>query len=294
MQIGIGLPSAVPETSGAVLLDWARQAEDAGFASLDVTDRVYYDNYDPLIALAGAAAVTERIRLVTSILIAPIRPTVFLAKSIASLDRLSGGRLELGLGVGVRPADYDAGAVDFHRRGQIADEQLDEMQRFWRGDTESEEGVLGPSPHTPGGPPLLFGGKTAATWARVARYGGGWVSGPGSSEVFETQSARLIDQWKASGRDGAPRRMALRYFCLGPDGPATAASYLRSSYGWSSFCDALVAATPTTDDHLLEFVEWYAAAGCDELLLFPCASSIAQLDRLTELLQPYLLTVNGS
>jgi alkanesulfonate monooxygenase SsuD/methylene tetrahydromethanopterin reductase-like flavin-dependent oxidoreductase (luciferase family) len=111
--------------------DWALRAEAAGFSTLGTIDRLVYANHEPLIALSYAAAVTERIGLLTSILIAPLRAnTALLAKQAASLDVLSGGRLTLGMAVGGRQDDYEVSGIDFHKRGAIFDRQLDEMRRL--------------------------------------------------------------------------------------------------------------------------------------------------------------------
>src|ERR687887_816133 len=127
MQIGIGLPSTIPGTEGEQIVEWARRAERRGFSSLGTIDRIVFDNYEPLIALAAAAAVTERIRLTTSILIAPYRANAaLLAKQAASVDRLSGGRLVLGMAVGGRPDDFEASGVPFDGRGRRFDEMLAE------------------------------------------------------------------------------------------------------------------------------------------------------------------------
>src|SRR5690242_14542201 len=128
MDIGIGLPNAVAGVDRAGIVDWARRAEQAGFSSLGTIDRIVYPNYESLISLAAAAAVTERVRLVTDILIAPLRTnTALLAKQAATIDNLSGGRLTLGLAPGGRRDDFEASGVDFGRRGHIFDRQLEEM-----------------------------------------------------------------------------------------------------------------------------------------------------------------------
>src|SRR3954462_10295420 len=100
MDIGIGLPNTVLGVERRGIVDWAREAENAGFASLGTIDRVASDNYDSLTPVAAAAPVTERIRITTDILIGPLRQTAHLAKQTATIDNLSGGRLVLGLAVG--------------------------------------------------------------------------------------------------------------------------------------------------------------------------------------------------
>ena len=136
MEIGIGLPAAIPGTEPGQLLQWARRAEARGFSSLGTIDRIVYPNYEPLIALAAAAAVTERIRLATTILIAPYRANgALVAKQAATLDRLSNGRLVLGAAVGGREDDYEASGVDFHVRGRRFDEMLDQRRARCRSRT---------------------------------------------------------------------------------------------------------------------------------------------------------------
>src|SRR5256885_11742358 len=98
MRIGIGLPAAVPGATGPVVGRWAEEAERQGFRSVSVLDRLVYDNLDPLVALGAAAARTERIELLTTVLnVGYRRNPVVLAKQLASVERLSGGRLTAGL-----------------------------------------------------------------------------------------------------------------------------------------------------------------------------------------------------
>src|SRR5688500_4194810 len=118
MQTGVGLPATIPDADPSLILDWARQADSGPFSSLGIIDRLAYPNYEPLITLAVAAGVTQRIKLMTTVLLAPLRNAGILAKQAASLDSLSGGRLTLGLGIGGRDDDFAAAPASFHDRGR--------------------------------------------------------------------------------------------------------------------------------------------------------------------------------
>jgi alkanesulfonate monooxygenase SsuD/methylene tetrahydromethanopterin reductase-like flavin-dependent oxidoreductase (luciferase family) len=137
LEIGIGLPNPVPGTNGRTLVEWARRAESVGFSSLATIDRIVYPSYDSLISLA-AAAVTERIGLISNILIAPLRDEVLLAKEAASVDRLSAGRLTLGLAPGRRRDDFVAVGEGFETRGARLEHQIEVMNRVWRGEHLSD------------------------------------------------------------------------------------------------------------------------------------------------------------
>jgi len=177
MQISIGLPSHAPDVTGKFLLDWARKADEGPFESLCTLDVITSPAYDPLIALAGVAAVTNRIRLMTSILVAPLHDPAIFAKQAASLDVLSGGRLSLGLAVGSREKDFRAVGVDFHQRGKIFDKQLETITRIWSGQSLGDDlEPIGPKPVQPGGPRLLLGGTSPAAIKRIGQWGEGYIS----------------------------------------------------------------------------------------------------------------------
>src|SRR5689334_14310543 len=226
MRVGIGLPSTIRDVEGEQLLDWARRAEAREFSCLGTIDRIVYGNYDPLIALAAAAAVTERIRLATTILIAPYRANAALvAKQAASLDRLSKGRLILGVAVGGREDDYTASDVDFHTRGRRFDAMLERWRAVWDGESFGTAGAIGPRPAV-GRPTLVIGGTADVTFKRAAEYGDGWIMGGGSPDNFGGGRAKAQAAWEAAGRSGAPYTMSLAYFALGDDAQAVAAGYL--------------------------------------------------------------------
>ena len=111
MKVGIGVPAS-RGVSGSLVLDWAREADKGPFSSLATIDRLVYDNFEPLTVISAAAGATQRIRLMTSILLAPLRNGGVLAKQAATLDALSGGRLTLGIGVGGREDDIAKIFVD--------------------------------------------------------------------------------------------------------------------------------------------------------------------------------------
>lgn len=280
MQIGVGLPSTVPEASPEELLECARRAEAHGFSSLGVLDRIVYPGYEPLATLAAAAAVTSRIRLATLILIAPCRANgALVAKQAATLHAVSGGRLVLGVAVGWRADDYAVSGVDFHARGRILDDMLALWERIWDGERFGTAGAIGPRAR----PELVLGGMVAAAYRRAARYGDGWTGGGCSPEELARGKARLEAAWAAAGRAGTPRALAQPYFALGPDAPRVAERYLRHYYGQlGDAADAIVAGALTDAESVRQAIAAYAAAGCDELVFFPCSADPAQVELLAQ------------
>jgi len=279
MRVGIGLPSGIPGVRGEFVVQWAERAEVGPFSSLAVIDRVAYDSYDPLIALAAAAPVTRRLRLVTAILVAPLRNTVLLAKEAASLDQLSGGRLVLGFGVGAREEDYDVAEADHRGRGARLAEQLRRLRRIW------EEGRVGPPPAQPGGPPFLVGGFTDEAFQRAARYAQGFFHGGGPPRAFVRAAENARIAWVEAGRPGRPELWSQAYFALGEDAVERGIQYMRHYYAFTGpLVNRIVGNLLTTRQAVVQFVEAYAEAGCDELVLMPAVPELDQIDRLAEAL----------
>lgn len=277
MKIGIGLPNAVRGVDREGIVEWARRAEAAGFSTLGTIDRVVYPNYESLIALAAAAAVTERIGLATDIMIAPLRRgTALMAKQAATLDSLSEGRLTLGLAVGGREDDFEAVGADFAARGRTFDQQLEECTRIWRGETG-----IGPAPAQANRPGLLIGGRAGVAFQRVARHADGWTLGGGSPEDFSKLRAKLLDAWSAAGRDGQPRTMALFYFGLGARAQESAQRSLGDYYAYLGEYAGQVADSAATDeDTVRSYLAAFADAGCDEVICFPVSTDPEQVDLL--------------
>ncbi len=285
MQIGIGLPGTIPGVQGKLILDWARRADAGPFSSLGNLDRLVYPNYESLITLAAAAAVTQRIRLITTILIAPLHNAGMLAKQAASIDALSGGRLTLGLGVGGREDDFLAAPSPFHQRGKLFEEQLTIMQRAWSGQPLADNvGPIGPTPVQPGGPEILIGGYSPTAIKRIARWGNGFISGGAGPDMARQGYNLALETWNAAGRTGKPRFVGGTYFALGPNAAERAASYIRHYYSFMGpRSEQMASMIPSTVEAVKGVIQAYAATGMDELVLWPCVPDLDQVDLLAEL-----------
>jgi alkanesulfonate monooxygenase SsuD/methylene tetrahydromethanopterin reductase-like flavin-dependent oxidoreductase (luciferase family) len=274
VDVGIGLPNAVRGVDRRGTVEWARRAEAAGFSSLGTIDRLVFPSYESLISLAAAAAVTERIRVVTDILIAPLRTnTALFAKQTATLDHLSAGRLELGLAVGGREDDFEASGADFGSRGRAFDRQLEELGSLWRGEIAPEGGRERPG--------LLIGGSAPPAFRRAARFADGWTQGGGTPEAFAEGKAKLLEAWADAGRDGEPRTMALFYYALGDRAEEHAREDLLDYYAWlGEYAQQIVDSAAKDEATLKQYLSAFEAAGADEVICFPTAIDPEQVDLL--------------
>jgi len=285
MEIGFGLPNAVPGVGRDSLLESARRAERRGFSSLGTIGRLVYPNFECIVSLAAAAAVTERIRLMPTILIAPYHANAaLLAKQVASLDALSGGRLVLGVGLGAREDDYEASGVPYKGRGRRLEQQLEEMKRIWAGEERGYAGAIGPPPVQEGGPPIMIGGGGDASFERVARYGAGWLMAALPPDQFVASAPKVDEAWKRAGRPGKPRKASITYFALGPNAQAAAEKDLKHYYSWlgDEVASMIAGGAATTEDAVRTVAQAFEDAGCDELLFIPASAEPEQADLLAE------------
>ncbi len=284
MDIGIGLPNTVPDTEGRTLIDWARHAEEAGFSTLGTIGRLVYPNYEEFVALSAAAAVTSQIRLTTGVLLAPLYTnSALFAKQAASLDRLSGGRLVLGLGLGGREDDFAASGVSMQGRGRRLEEQIAMMKRVWSGEEFGYAGAIGPEPARRGGPEIILGGASEATFRRVARLADGWIMGGGTPDMFAQAAAGVDQAWQDAGRPGRPRKLTLAYFGLGPEARSQAEGYLLHYYGWLGEIANMIAGSAAVSPEMVKsYLAAFEASGCDEIIFVPTASRLDQISLLAE------------
>jgi alkanesulfonate monooxygenase SsuD/methylene tetrahydromethanopterin reductase-like flavin-dependent oxidoreductase (luciferase family) len=282
MEIGIGLPNAVAGTTGEQLVEFAERADEAGFSSLGTLDRIAYQNFEPIASLGAAAAVTERIRLTTAILIAPLRANgALLAKQAATVHRISGGRMVLGVAAGGREDDSAVSGLDFGARGRVFDRMLADIRRAWAQSAGDYD--VGPDVSADP-PPLIIGGAVQRTFERAAEYGDGWIMGGGTPDAFAEGRERMEKAWSAAGREGEPRRMSIAYFALGPNADAAAGHDLEHYYSWlgDELASAIAGSAATDEDTVRQYVAGFQEAGCDELILFPTSSDPEQVELLAE------------
>lgn len=267
MRVGIGLPNVVGGADPALLIPWAQAAERGRFSSLAVHDRPAYDGWDSLASLALAAGVTSRLTLATLVTIAPLRRTSSLAREAVTINRVSGGRLVLGLGTGPRRDDYDAARVPYRERGRILDAQLLELP-----------GLFGD-----GRPRVLLGGLSDRALLRMARHGDGYVHGGGPPRAFRSAAVRALVAWSDSGRPGRPELWGLAYFALGRGAAERGRTELLEYYGFTGgLATGIAAGLLTEPAQVGEFARSYREAGCDELVLFPTIAELSQVDRLAD------------
>ncbi|MCF3964804.1 LLM class flavin-dependent oxidoreductase [Streptomyces fuscigenes] len=213
MKIGIGLPNHVRGARAEILPEWARRAEQAGFSSLGTIGRIAYPGVMDTVALAAAAGATSRIGLVTSILVAPTWPATLLAKEVASVDGVSGGRLTLGIGLGGRPDDFTVEGLGPRGLGRRLDRDVETYKRLWAGG--NVEGSINPAvPDGTRSVPLLFGGMAQAAFDRVARHGEGYLGAAVPPPMLAPAFDGVRAAWRAAGRSGDPRFVAITYFAF--------------------------------------------------------------------------------
>jgi alkanesulfonate monooxygenase SsuD/methylene tetrahydromethanopterin reductase-like flavin-dependent oxidoreductase (luciferase family) len=241
-----------------------------------------FPSHESITSLAAAAAVTDRIGLLTNIVVLPTRDPIVIAKETATVAAISAGRLTVGVGVGGREDDFTATGTGFVDRGRRTDAMLDTMIRAWRGEPVAG-GAEPVVPDLPSGTiPLLIGGYGEPGIRRAVRYGIGWTAGGIPPDQVAPLAARVRTTWDEAGRDGEPRIVALTYFSLGDDVEERSNSYLRRYYAYTGAGDAVAAGALRSPTAIQKALDQYTAAGVDELILDPTVAELSQVERLAE------------
>lgn len=285
LRLGLSLQPGWPAGDPAAVLRAARRAEDLGFDHVAVGNRLLDSGFgldaDPLVLLSAVSAATTRLRLLTSVLVAPYYPALLLANQAATLDALSGGRLILGVGAGWNPDEFAAAGVPARERGARTDDHLAAVRALWRRRPADFEGPfttlrgarLGVPPVTAGGPPVWVGGHSDAALRRALRFGDGWYGTGASAEEVAGVRRRLRELAGGSG-DAERLVLAAAAFLTPPGiaaavpspgrplgGPAATAASTADDLGRLAEA-GLTACTlwlPVAAEHLEQALEWTAA-----------------------------------
>jgi alkanesulfonate monooxygenase SsuD/methylene tetrahydromethanopterin reductase-like flavin-dependent oxidoreductase (luciferase family) len=289
VRVGIALPSMVPGLTRDVLIAWMRGVDDGPFSVLAAGERVAYPNAEMMTLLAGAAMVTERVRIEATVSVTPMHSAIHVAKQAATIDVLSCGRFVLGVGVGGRDEDYRAMGRSFARRHETLDEQVATMRRVWRGETPAAGvGPVGPRPVQGGGPQVLAGVMGPRAVARAARWADG-VAGfdlAADPKGIAAGFRRCERAWVDAGRSSRPFLQTSFWFGLGIGAPERvrdyAYRYLRI-FGDEAAGAMAGLVTTTSESAIRDRLRRLEAAGCDEVILVATTADIGDLQRAADI-----------
>lgn len=298
---GFAVPQVFPDGNVdlAVVRDVSLRAEELGYDSLWTQERIIGPSVslEPLALLSYLAAVTEKVRLGVSVLVLPLRSPPQLAKTLATLDVLSGGRLIVGIGLGGSDKDAPAYGFESKRRVRRFNEALELMDAFWKNETVEFEGELyslsdgsmAPKPIQKPRPPVWFGARAEAAIRRAAKYGDGWM-GPGSSSAddFRESVTMLRDALDAEGRDPASYPVSKRVYVAIDDDADRAERRLTNWFG-HHYGNAEMASRVSiwgTADHCYEQIDAIIEAGAEHFLLNPVFDYDEHLDALKRYTRP--------
>ena len=276
MEIGIALPTMATGFTRSTFVEWCRGIDEGPYSSISAGERITFHNPELLVTNTAAAALTERVQVITNITVLPLHRPALLAKQLATLDVLAAGRLVVGVGVGGREQDYQALDVPFEGRHQRLDAGVAELKRLWAGEPVDKGGQpVGPAPHTPGGPPLWAAAMGPKSMSRAAKWADGVTGfsiGADPGEIARGNQAAL-DAWEAEGRSERPRLVSGSFYLLGgPDADAELKQFARAYLAvfGDRAADALSQLVSLSSPaRLLDSLAAAEAAGCDEFILVP-------------------------
>jgi alkanesulfonate monooxygenase SsuD/methylene tetrahydromethanopterin reductase-like flavin-dependent oxidoreductase (luciferase family) len=280
MKIGIGLPNQVRNVRASVIPAWAAKAEQAGFSALGTVGRIAYPGVMDTVALAAAAGATSSIGLMSTVVLGPVWPATLLAKEIAGIDGVSGGRLTLGISVAIREDDFVVDGLGPKGRGKRFDQDLETYRKVWRG--ESVGGLNAAVPEGTRQVPMLFGAASPAAVARMARWGEGYIGPAISTSMVGWAFDAARKAWQDEGRQGSPRLVGTIYFSLGDPEKGRADIYEYYSV-LPDFLGMVMDGIATTPDQVRQAVRAYEEMGVDEVMLDAATDDLDEIARLAEI-----------
>jgi alkanesulfonate monooxygenase SsuD/methylene tetrahydromethanopterin reductase-like flavin-dependent oxidoreductase (luciferase family) len=291
MKIGLCMPYMVRDYDRDRILTWARRIDAGPFDTLSCGERITDYTYEMHTLVSAAAAVTSRVRINPALYVLPMRSAVLTAKSIATLDAVSGGRVEVTVGIGGRPFDYQAVGAPFEKRHQRLDDQVAEMKKVWRGEALFDgSGEIGPrSPQCPN-IPIYAGAMGPKAIARAAKWADGiyGASMGGDREGHEKIFDMARAAWKEAGRTRKPYLIGGFWYSLSPDAKTALQDYVFNymRYSGEDFARGWAATMSRhTPDAIKEAIANIRAAGADECILVPATAHYDEIDKLEPLLR---------
>jgi alkanesulfonate monooxygenase SsuD/methylene tetrahydromethanopterin reductase-like flavin-dependent oxidoreductase (luciferase family) len=291
------MPVMEPNLDAATLKAWARDIDGGPFSSLCWGERIAFDNPESLTLLGALAAWTDRVRLVTTVVVPQLHDPVMLAKQLSTGDMLSGGRLTVGIGVGGRLEDYRAvGADPATQTVRGLADSVAVMKRIWSGERVTESVVpVGPPPLQAGGPQLLVG----TMGPKTVRSAASWAVGVAGTtlDLDVDKQDELFDVARQAWSDAGnpkPHLATSFWFAIGDDAREARAQvhrHLRRYMNWVP-AEVVDSMAPTTgwagdEDQLVDVLHKFADIGTDEIHLIPTSSNIGQVRRVTEVVRDF-------
>ncbi len=289
MEIGLNLPVMAPGLDRDTFLKWCERIDAGFFSSLAAGERISFYNPDMTAALAAAAALTSRVKIVSGVFVPMLHHPVMLAKQLATIDVLSDGRFVAGLGVGGREQDYQSVDAPLgHRLTRLA-KSVDTMRRVWRGEPVVEGALpVGPAPVQEGGPKLLAGSLMVESIRAASRWADGLCGfsfGPSPTEM-ELQFEAARRAWKDRGRP-APWLGTGFWYALGPNAREQLDDYLERYLNFMAPVarqNVKQICVATTAKALKDAVQQARDAGADDVLLVPTTSDPNDVHRVADVL----------
>jgi len=294
-QIGLAFVNPAPLTKPNHVVNFAKRCEEMGLHSLWTIDRIAYDNLEPLTLLASAAAVTQKLRLGTSVLLGNTRHPSHLAKIIATIDFISNGRVTLGIGFGSRESDYKAVEIPFEKRGSRAVEQIQLIKRLWTEENVTHKGqffqvenlTVGPRPIQKPHPPIWTGGSAEVALKRAGTWANGFICGSSVIPEFSVTWEKVAGYARAAGRNpNEIEKAGLTFMAINDDkakAVETLAAYVTRYYGRVRG-DLEGTALVGSGAQCAERINSYFSKGFDTLIIGLADPDPRQLDLFGEVL----------
>lgn len=280
MRVGLAIPQMARDLDGARVRGWCAAADDGPFSSISAGERITFRNLEGITLCATAAGLTERVRVMTNVIVLPWHSPALIAKQLATIDVLSNGRLDVAVGVGGRWQDYAALGSSFERRHQRLDDAVNAVRRLWSGGPAADGEKVGPTPVQAGGPPLYGSAMGPKSMARVAQWAVGVSGFTLLADVQEAarQFRSAEDAWHAAGRTDRPQHLTGSFVSLGRNAKETLENFAYEYLEVFSpdFARQLSQSMHLhSQDALAEFLRNLQKEGADEFTVVPAHSDPA-------------------